>query len=176
MELEAVNEPEQLPMGQITVIKKIKEEEITWAHGNPTFSFVITGTDSYGMKRKYEETVVYTPGGYTRDGNGNAVLAVTVTGIPLGKYQIYEKQVLRYYLERAEAGTSNVNIINMGTPQYGNRPQDIAYGTAYLSQEYRNASLTFYNRKKRYDGYSHNSFVENIVPIIKNNETLDTIR
>ena len=64
----------------------------------------------------------------------------------------------------------------MGTPQYGNRPQDIAYGTADLSQEYKNASLTFYNRKKRYDGYSHNSFVENIVPIIKNNETLDTIR
>lgn len=175
LELEAVNEPEQLPMGQITVIKKIKEEEITWAHGNPTFSFVITGTDSYGMKREYEETVVYTPGGYTRDGNGNAVLAVTVTGIPLGNYKIYEKQVLRYYLERAEAGTSNVNIINMGTPQYGNRPQDIAYGTADLSQEYRNASLTFYNRKKRYDGYSHNSFVENIVPIIKNNETLDMI-
>ena len=67
----------------------------------------------------------------------------------MGNYKIYEKQVLRYYLERAEAGTSNVNIINMGTPQYGNRPQDIAYGTADLSQEYRNASLTFYNRKKR---------------------------
>lgn len=170
LELEAVNKPEQLPFGQITVIKKIKEEEIIWAHGNPAFSFVITGSDSYGMQRRYEETIVYTPGGYTRDGNGNAVLSATVKGIPLGNYQIYEKQILRYYLEKAEANTSNVNIINAGRPQYGIRPQDIAYGEARLSMENRTASLTFYNRKKRYDGYSHNHFVENIVPIIKNSE------
>ena len=125
---------------------------------------------SYGMQRRYEETIVYTPGGYTRDGNGNAVLSATVKGIPLGNYQIYEKQILRYYLEKAEANTSNVNIINAGRPQYGIRPQDIAYGEAILSMENRTASLTFYNRKKRYDGYSHNHFVENIVPIIKNSE------
>lgn len=29
----------------LTVVKKIKTDEITWAHGNPTFIFTVEGTD-----------------------------------------------------------------------------------------------------------------------------------
>lgn len=167
LELEAENDPIRLPTGQISVIKKIQESEITWAHGNPTFSFVITGTDLRGNKRAYEDCVVFTPGGYETDGEGWAALKTTISDIPLGNYKVYEKPVLRYYLEKAEPGTANVQIITGREPAYGTPPVETAYGRADLGIENKNASLTFYNRKKRYDDYSHNSFVENTVPLIK---------
>lgn len=167
LELEAENEPVQLPTGQITIIKKILESEITWAHGNPTFSFVIEGTDIRGNKRKYEDSVVFMQDAYQVDGNDYALLEVTVSNIPLGTYQVYEKPVLRYYLKKAQANTSNVEIIKGREPAYGVVPVDIAYGTVSLDQDHQKASITFYNRKKRYDGYSHNSLAENTLPVIK---------
>lgn len=166
LELEVQNEPFQLPVGQITVIKKIYESEITWAHGTPTFSFVVVGEDIRGNKKMYEDSVVFTQEGYRIDADGYANLKITISDIPLGRYKIYEKPVLRYYLEKAEANTANVQITTGKEPAYGIPPAEIAYGTADLDIDNRNASLTFYNRKKRYDGYSHNSFVENTVPII----------
>ncbi len=45
VDLKVENTPVTLPLGNITIIKKIKEEDITWAYGNPTFSFVAEGTD-----------------------------------------------------------------------------------------------------------------------------------
>ena len=30
-----------LPKGEITVTKRIREEDITWSHGNPVFLFVV---------------------------------------------------------------------------------------------------------------------------------------
>ena len=131
LELEAENEPVQLPTGQITIIKKILESEITWAHGNPTFSFVIEGTDIRGNKRKYEDSVVFMQDAYQVDGNDYALLEVTVSNIPLGTYQVYEKPVLRYYLKKAQANTSNVEIIKGREPAYGVVPVDIAYGTVH---------------------------------------------
>lgn len=166
LDLEAHNEPIRLPTGQISVIKKIHESEITWAHGNPTFPFVITGTDIRGKERTYEDCIVFTPEGYETDREGYACLKVTIPNIPLGSYKIYEKQVLRYYLEKAQANTANVQVITGISPSYGTEPAAVAYGMAVLDTEDRNAELTFYNRKKRYDGYSHNSFVENTVPIV----------
>lgn len=170
LELEVKNEPILLPPGEITVIKKIRESEIIWAHGNPTFSFVITGKDIRGNIRTYEDSVVFVPGCYKKDENGYAVMEVTVSDIPIGTYQIYEKQVLRYYLEKAQDNTANVSITAGKKPGYGIKPKDIAYGTAVLSITAPKASLTFYNKKHRYDGYSHNSFVENTVPIISSEE------
>ena len=42
------NTPKTVPLGKITIRKKIKEEDITWAHGNPTFFFVAEGKDLSG--------------------------------------------------------------------------------------------------------------------------------
>ena len=47
------NDPLKLPAGKITLIKKIKEQDIIWAHGNPIFSFVIEGKDIRGITRRY---------------------------------------------------------------------------------------------------------------------------
>ena len=128
---------------------------------------MIEGTDIRGNKRKYEDSVVFMQDAYQVDGNGYALLEVTISNIPLGTYQVYEKPVLRYYLKKAQANTSNVEIIKGREPAYGVAPVDIAYGTVGLDKDHQKASITFYNRKKRYDGYSHNSLAENTLPVIK---------
>lgn len=170
LELDAENQPIRLPEGEITITKKIKESEIIWAHGAPSFSFVITGKDLRGNVRTYEDSVVFMPGSYQKDAEGNAVMRVTIKHIPLGTYRIYEKQVLRYYLEWAQADTANVKIIKGKEAGYGKTPEETSYGTAELTLRHKTAALTFMNRKERYDGYSHNSFVENVIPFTASGE------
>ena len=43
--------------GEITVTKRIREADITWAHGNPVFRFRITGKDQLGATHVYEKYV-----------------------------------------------------------------------------------------------------------------------
>lgn len=165
VELKAENIPEILPLGTITIIKKIKEEDITWAHGNPTFSFVAEGTDLSGNPHRYEDYVTFTRDSYETDANGYATLAVTLRNIPLGQYMIWEKTVLRYYLKDIWANTDNVRITKGSVPAYGTDPRQIASGTAALTVGNRNAALTFVNEKSRYDRYSHNDSIKNTIPV-----------
>lgn len=161
--LNVENDPEDLPLGTITVVKKIKEEDIVWAHGNPVFHFVVEGIDLQGKYHCYENYIRFTRGNYTVDASGYAVLSCVFAKIPLGCYEIYEKQVLRYYLKDAIANTSNVSIFKGVTPEYGIMPREIAYGTAQLNHGLEQASITFINQKKRYDDYSHNDVVKNMM-------------
>ena len=48
--------------GEITVTKRIREADITWAHGNPVFRFRITGKDQLGATHVYEKYVEFKPG------------------------------------------------------------------------------------------------------------------
>ena len=162
LSLEVENSP---LMGQITIIKKIKAEDIIWAHGIPTFFFTITGEDQYGLHHTYEASISFVRDVFSVDGNGLGVMQVTIPKIPLGEYRIYEKPVLRYFLKDAQANTGNVLITHGGASCYGSDPKQAAYGTARLSSDARNASITFINEKSRYDGYSHNSSVKNTIPI-----------
>lgn len=165
VDLKAENTPVTLPLGSITIIKKIKEEDITWAHGNPTFSFVAEGTDLSGNPHRYEDYVTFTRGSYETDKNGYATLSVTLRNIPLGQYTVWEKPVLRYYLKDVRANTENVRIIKGAAPAYGTDPRKIASGTAALTMQNKNASLTFVNEKSRYDRYSHNDSIKNTIPV-----------
>ena len=165
VDLKAENTPVTLPLGNITIIKKIKEEDITWAHGNPTFSFVAEGTDLSGNPHRYEDYVTFTRGSYETDKNGYATLSVTLRNIPLGQYTVWEKPVLRYYLKDVRANTENVRIIKGAAPAYGTDPRKIASGTAALTMQNKNASLTFVNEKSRYDRYSHNDSIKNTIPV-----------
>ena len=165
VDLKAENTPVTLPLGNITIIKKIKEEDITWAHGNPTFSFVAEGTDLFGNPHRYEDYVTFTRGSYETDKNGYATLSVTLRNIPLGQYTVWEKPVLRYYLKDVRANTENVRIIKGAAPAYGTDPRKIASGTAALTTENKTASLTFVNEKSRYDRYSHNDSIKNTIPV-----------
>ena len=164
--LTAVNEPDKAPYGEILVTKKVKESDITWAHGNPVFTFVVKGTDIKGKKHQYEKYVRFSPNAYQVDTNGYAFLTVRFKNIPLGSYQVYEKQVLRYYLKQASADTSNMNIVKVSEGAYGKAPKDTAYGVASLTQAAKTAGITFVNEKRRYDDYSHTAIVKNNISLL----------
>lgn len=155
-------------MGKITIIKKIKEADIIWAHGRPVFTFVAEGTDEAGIFHRYEDSVEYYPGNYETDGEGYALSEVILSNIPLGSYRIYEKPVMRYYLRAMYGNTGNVSVIQNGSPGYGKKPEDVAVAEAVLNMEEREASVTFVNEKSRFDAFSHTSYVKNTVPVLFN--------
>lgn len=163
--LEAVNHRDRPAVGEVTVIKKIKEKDLIRAHGNPVFTFVLEGRDIKGSNRKYENYICFSPGGYSLDENGNAILQITFKNVPVGQYQVYEKPVLYYYLEDAYANTSNVVISKGASPAYGVLPKDIAYGSITLTASEKSASVTFVNKKARYDSYIHNDVMKNHIPV-----------
>lgn len=162
---EVQNDLDRPPTGEITVIKKIRESDILWDHGNPIFSFAVEGKDTNGNKRKYENYVRFSPGGYEVDSSGYAVLQITFHNVPIGEYQVYEKPVLYYYLEKVTANTANVSVVKGAAPAYGIAPRSIAYGTAKLTSSAKKATVTFVNKKSRYDHLIHNDVVKNRIPI-----------
>ena len=108
-----------LPKGKITVTKRIREEDITWSHGNPTFFFVTEGTDHSGAYHKYENYVVFTKDNYKKEEDGYISLNAVFEELPLGEYEVYEKKTLRYYLSEAQADTENMIIETEKKPSYG---------------------------------------------------------
>ena len=151
LEIEALNDPVIPPLGHITVTKKIKESDIVWAHGNPIFRFVISGTDIKGNPHTYEDYVEFAEDNY-KLANGYASLSVVFKNIPIGTYTISEKETLRYKFESATPDSPNVTISGQ-------------IGTATLNMTHPEAGMTFMNRKSNYDKFSHTDVVKNTVPI-----------
>ncbi len=151
-EITALNTPVIPPAGEITVVKRIREEDITWAHGNPVFRFRIEGTDLKGIEHTYEDFVEFRKGNYTVE-NGYGMLTCVFENIPLGTYTVSELDTLRYRLEKISADTPNVSV-------YGE--------TGRISLEMTNpeAALTFYNVKTSYGRYSHTDTVRNKISVI----------
>ena len=160
---EAQNEPESLSEGEIKSNKRIKELDITWVHGNPTFLFKIDGKDTRGNAHTYETYVTFEKDNYSVDPDGYARLSVTIKNVPIGTYKITEKQVRRYYLAEATPNTANVKIQQVGKAEYGKKPEEIAYGNATLNLKDLKAEITFRNEKQRFDDYNHNDVVSNTV-------------
>lgn len=153
----------------LKVVKKIKADEITWAHGNPTFMFTVEGTDLFGEEHRYQKYVTFTEEYVEKntDGEGYVEASVTFQDIPMGSaYEVSELQVLRYGLI-AVTGTDNVTIQQLSEPEYGLAPSEIFSLSADLEKKPTGTSITFENRKYRWDDYSHNSIVENIIPVEK---------
>ena len=163
-----------LPKGKITVTKRIREEDITWSHGNPTFFFVTEGTDHSGAYHKYENYVVFTKDNYKKEEDGYISLNAVFEELPLGEYEVYEKKTLRYYLSEAQADTENMIIETEKKPSYGLNPKETAYGKTSLTAEKFEAGITFENEKQRYDGYSHSSVVTNTVSFSPTKETTES--
>lgn len=153
----------------LTVVKKIKTDEITWAHGNPTFIFTVEGTDLFGVHHKYQKFVAFTEDYVEKntDGQGYVEASITFKNIPMGKdYAVTELQVLRYGLV-AVTGTDNVTIQQLQEPEYGLSPSEIFHVSANLEKKPTGTSVTFENKKYRWDDYSHNNIVENVIPMEK---------
>lgn len=148
--LEVENTLIRAPYGEITVTKKIREEDIIWAHGNPVFRFVISGVDQKGLAHTYENYVEFQKENYKVQGE-YAVLSCAFQNVPFGKYTISEKETLRYKLQEMTADTPNVTVTDQK-------------GVAVLDKTNKTAAITLVNVKTRYDGYSHTDVVRNSIP------------
>ena len=76
--------------------KMIQADDIVWAHGNPVFSFYVTGTDLDGAAHTWYDTVEFTEE-KTAD-SGMVSLEAEFT-VPAGKYTAGEEKTARYALD-----------------------------------------------------------------------------
>ena len=147
----------------LTINKKIKADEITWAHGNPTFLFTVQGEDINGVSHTYHRSVEFTEDYVTKHStNGYVTLGTTIADIPAGNYKIYEEgSILRYILTDATAQTNNITVTKKNLETINGFVKIDADVSADLTAE--DGEMTFENHKTHYDKLSHNSMVVNTI-------------
>lgn len=151
----------------LTVVKKIKASDITWAHGNPTFIFTVKGKDINGKDRTFQNYVEFTESYVNShtDGHGYVELSVTWNKIPVGEdYTVTEQDVLRYHLVNV-TGTENVTISKLQEPTKGVAPDKIFSVHANLKAKPTGTSITFENQKDDWGTTTHDTSVKNIIPL-----------
>lgn len=156
----------------LEIVKKIRADEITWAHGNPFFCFTVEGKDIYGNSYRCQCVTEFTRE-YVEshtDSQGMVEKSVKLTGIPMGdSYEITEQETLRYGLHSV-TGTENIRIEKLREPAAGIRPEEIFRVSADLVKRPEGSRVVFENKKYRWDDYSHNDVVENVIPLKKSAE------
>lgn len=157
IELDALNYPER----DLTIKKKIKVDEITWAHGDPTFLFAVEGTDRNGKKHSYHRAIEFTKEYVTKNSaDGFVTLSTVIHGIPAGEYRVEEAApVMRYVLTDVAAGSSNISVVKREVEEVNGFMKIEADVAADLRD--MDGEVTFENHKTRYDKVSHNSMVIN---------------
>ena len=151
----------------LTIVKKIKASDITWAHGNPTFIFTVKGKDINGKARTFQNYVEFTENYVNShtDGQGYVELSVTWNKIPVGEdYTVTEQDVLRYHLVNV-TGTENVKISKLQEPAKGVAPDKIFSVHANLKAKPTGTSITFENQKDDWGTTTHDTSVKNIIPL-----------
>lgn len=151
----------------LTIVKKIKASDITWAHGNPTFIFTVKGKDINGKDRTFQNYVEFTENYVNShtDGQGYVELSVTWNKIPVGEdYTVTEQDVLRYHLVNV-TGTENVKISKLQEPAKGVAPDKIFSVHANLEAKPTGTSITFENQKDDWGTTTHDTSVKNIIPL-----------
>lgn len=129
----------------IDVTKEIDTEDIVWAHGNPTFTFKIAGTDVLGVDHTYYETVEFTP---DETGTGKKTAITVRVKVLAGEYALTEEKTMRYTLDSIHSvikGTASGNCVYF----------DVSQGET--------GAATFYNIKTTDEDLSHTSFVRNTI-------------
>lgn len=148
LELEAYNYPER----KFVIRKKIREDEIVWEHGTPTFFFKISGTDLNGTEHWYQSMIRFTKESQKQD--GYLVGKVEISQIPAGYYQVEELPLTaRYILTDAVSTDKNVQVKNTLTETVNGIGKIRSEIEADLTLQ--DGSVTFENRKVFFDEYSH---------------------
>ena len=160
----AANTPKVPPVGKIIIRKRILEEDINWANGDPIFQFVVEGTDIHGKHIRMSDYVRFSQGNYSVV-SGYAYLSIEFDNVPFGTYDLKELKSLRYYLKEAVGDTVNAVPVSVSQPDYGKDPSDIQYVTAKLDLAHREAQVTFTNEVGRFDFFTHTDIVKNDIPI-----------
>ena len=131
-----------------TVIKRIKADDYWKEHGDPTFIFKLTGTDTLGASHTYYQSVTFTES-YVKahtDSDGYVEMKAIFGQVPAGEYTCSEESVSRFEFESL---TKPVNAtINGKTAVYHLTDNDTA-------------CATFANKKYEEGDFGHDSVVVN---------------
>lgn len=131
-----------------TVIKRIKADDYWKEHGDPTFIFKLTGTDTLGAAHTYYQSVTFTEN-YVKahtDSDGYVEMKAIFGQVPAGEYTCSEESVSRFEFESL---TKPVNAtINGKTAVYHLTDNDTA-------------CATFTNKKYEEGDFGHDSVVVN---------------
>lgn len=157
-----------VPFADLTVVKKIKANEINFANGEPTFLFFVTGADSSGKVHTYSTALTFTKE-YVEshtEADGYVSLSYTWDAIAVSRsYEVYEAGVCRYYLSGVSSLNPNVTIRKDAKGGYGVLPRDAFTVKADLQAKSSGTSITFVNRKQTWGDYSHNGIVKNQIRV-----------
>lgn len=154
----------------LTIKKSIRRSDIVWANGNPTFLFQVSGVDLEGREHTYvreaEFTREYVDQNSTKE--GIVSLEAVFHNIPCGRnYSVFEMETNRYVLEEVITEDTNVLIARTAESFYGTAPEQIFSVTVDLLLKPRGSSVTFLNKKIRWDDWSHNSIAVNSIKVKK---------
>ncbi|WP_302192376.1 SpaA isopeptide-forming pilin-related protein [uncultured Ruminococcus sp.] len=158
---------EDLRYADLTIVKRIKASDITWAHGNPTFIFTVKGKDINGKDRTFQDYVVFTESYVSShtDSQGYVELSVTWDKIPVGEdYTVSEQRVMRYFLKNV-TGTDNVKVTKLKEPSKDLSPDETFSVHANLITKPSGTKITFENEKYDWGTTSHTTSVKNIIPL-----------
>ena len=156
--------PEELPSVDITINKTIYKADLHDEHGAPNFAFEITGVTADGQNKTYHTVIDFT--GVAEGLSGTETRSGTVT-VPAGTYTVRELNTDRYMLTGITSSGMTVTKANDGSPitikSKAGTEEIVQPVTGYASGtlETTNATVTFTNRKTRWDDYSHTSSVVN---------------
>lgn len=129
---------------KLSLTKEIDGPDIVWAHGNPTFTFKITGEDVDGVRHTYYRMVEFTP---SNTGGEKAYLTEELE-VPAGWYTVTEEKTMRYALE-------SIHSVKGGSVTGGTAAFDLSAGGE--------ASAVFYNRKTTDEGLTHSASAVNVI-------------
>lgn len=127
----------------LRLIKEIDMADIVWAHGNPTFTFRVEGTDLNGTDHIYYQTQEFR---IEDAGQGEKVRLISDFVVPAGTYRATEEKTMRYRLK-------NIYDIENGSVLGETAEFDLSNG--------QDGSAVFYNVKVTDEGESHAAFAKN---------------
>lgn len=137
----------KMRINHIRLTKEIQAEDIVWAHGNPTFTLGITGTDANGSRHSYYQTVEFQS--KSTPAAGKVSLSVEFE-VPAGSYEAFEEKTMRYHLKE-------IRQITNGTGQNDRVYFDLKNGG--------DGSAVFFNGKTTDQDESHTDFVRNVIKV-----------
>ncbi len=133
----------------IQVTKEIDTADIVWAHGNPIFTFKVSGNDTLGKPHVYYDTVEFTK---ANTGNGSRAALTATFRVLAGTYTVSEEVTARYQLAEVHS-VANGTVSGKTAVMHVEGTQTDTEGPA--------GSAVFYNRKTTDGGQSHTVFVRN---------------
>lgn len=126
---------------QLTIIKRITQNEIWMPSGTPTFIYKIEGTDVEGNAHNYFRTAEFTDSYVSSHTvNGMVEYSITLKNLYSGNYTVSELDNIRYNFS---------NIVNLSNATKN------GHTAKYNLFDNTNGSATFVNSRTNYKNFSH---------------------